>query len=185
MTVFKCDAGELECTPIDMRAMRDAAAKWESDNPMPQPPLVARETFEAVMAGRGVDMLPNPDDETYKSQLSLWNWKRYQFTESLMIKSSVQLAEPGDYQTLALILIDGRDGGKRQQLYRFIRNISEVTQEAVDEAAKRFRLQMAQQAAARLAHKGRGRARTIRGNGVQGSGRDVQFTRVGSRQTYH
>jgi hypothetical protein len=126
-------------------------------------------------------MLPNPEDEAYKAQLKEWNWKRYQQSEQAMIKRGVKLVTPADFQVLALIMIDGKDGGLRQQLFAFIHNLSEVTQEAVDEAGRRFRLQVARQAPARLVGKEGTCPCTAVGNRLQGGRRIVLFASVGSR----
>jgi hypothetical protein len=181
MAVFRCEAGELECSPVDMKEIRKRTAEWEKDHPAPVVPLVAHETFEAKMSGRGVDMLPNPEDETYQTQLREWNWKRYQQSEQAMIKQGVKLATPADFRVLALVMIDGKDGGLRQQLYAFIHNISEVTQEAVDDTARRFRLQVARQAVARLAYQKGTRISAAGRNRLQSGRRVVPLTSVGSR----
>jgi len=185
MAIFKCEAGELECSPVDMKAIRRQTAEWEKEHPAPDVPIVAYETFEAKMSGRGVDMLPNPQDEVYQAQLREWNWKRYQQSEQAMIKQGVKLATPADFQVLALVMIDGKDGGLRQQLYAFIHNISEVTQEAVDDTARRFRLQVARQAVARLAYQKGSRIGAAGRNRLQGGRRTVSVASVGSGQPAH
>lgn len=178
---FTCPHGELICLPVDMKQIRAEVAEWEDKNHAPAVPLIAQETFEARVSGRGVDMMPNPHDPAYKRALEFWDWRRYQFMEAKVISRSVRFDEPTAYTTIALILVSQ----ERLSLFRFIVNISEVTQEAVDKAARRFRLHLARQAYSRLACKnGKGRY-SYSGNGVQGSGRVVQFTRLEGRQAAH
>lgn len=173
--LFKCDLGNLECVPVDMKEVRRETAEWEATHPAPVVPVISFKTFEAVTSGRSGDMLPNPDDPAYKKQLSDWQWQQRQFMEGKMFLRSVQLPTAAEWGMLARIMTDIRPNSQRFELFRFIISISEVTEEAVKEAGKRFRLYVERTAVARLAYQ-RGQGASANGrNGLSGSGRTVQL----------
>lgn len=157
-----------------MKEIRAETAVWEQQHPAPLVPLVAQETFEAAFSGRGVDMLPNPGDKAYKKQLAEWEWQRRLFMESKMFGRSIQFQSPDDWAVLALVMTDTNQDSQRFRLFRFIIDISEVTEEAVETAGRRFRLHLERQTAVRLADQaGQGQSANGR-TGLPGSGRTVR-----------
>lgn len=185
MALFKCEFGELQCVPVDMKGIRAETAVWEQQHPAPTVPLIAQETFEAVVSGRGVDMLPNPGDKVYKKQLAEWEWQRRLFMENKMFGRSIQFQGPDDWAVLALVMTDTNQDSQRFRLFRFIIDISEVTEEAVETAGRRFRLHLERQTALRLAHKiGQGQGAN-RGTGLSGGGRTVRPAGLESGQVIY
>lgn len=170
----KNTAGTLRCIRVDTAILDDRLARWREANPEPAVPLIEEETFEAVAAGRGFDLVANPDDPTYQAQLLDHSRQTYLIIEGFYLETGLKIESGEELAVLTAVLADGQEGGDRFSLFNFMTQLCRVTQEAVEIAERNFRLYLEKTTAARLAGSPRQRRYATPRMCLRGGGQRLQ-----------
>ena len=137
----------IEVVPADMDAVREIVSLYETTSPPPKPPMARIQTFESVSAGLEYDEIEDTTDETYVAAMDDHRRQVYRIMELYFIRHCVNNPD-----ALSGIM---DDDVKRTGLFRYIVDISEVTQEAVAKAMDNFRVHVAKTTPVSLQDAGR------------------------------
>lgn len=165
----------IEVEPADMNKVRDLISLYEESHPPPKPPMIKIRTFEAAMDGREFDEVEDRDDEEYKAAVSDHKQQVFRIMEMYFIRNCVK--NPAELTDIV------SDDKKRLGLFNYIVGISEITEEAVAKAMRKFRVQVVRKASGRLWHTIRSCGNAIERVGLFRRTENVFNDTVGFRST--